>query len=107
MFRPLPRRSGSGYRSRMKYLLLKTDGTIETLHRNSPLELADLQDLVGGYIEHVLISNGLSALMNEEGRLMGLPQNPFLPAHVGNIVIGRNENSEFVGLHDDEIATFH
>ena len=72
----------------MKYLLLKTDGSAEVIPRCACLELAELQALVGGYIEHVLISNGLSALVNEEGRLMCLPQNPFLPAYVGNIVIG-------------------
>lgn len=39
----------------MKYLVFRADGSKEILDRAAPLQLHELQDLVGGYIEHVRI----------------------------------------------------
>jgi hypothetical protein len=38
-------------------------------------QLSQLQDIVDGYIEVVPIGNGVIAVVNEEGLIMGLPYN--------------------------------
>ena len=38
--------------------------------------LKEAQDFVGGYVECVTFPNGDLLLLNEEGKLMGLPLNP-------------------------------
>lgn len=37
--------------------------------------LGQLQELVGGYIEAVTLTTDLAIICNEEGRLLGLPEN--------------------------------
>lgn len=73
----------------MKYLLLRTDATTEILEPVQPLQLADFQKLVGGYIEYVRIArSNLVAIVNEEGCLTGLPANPFFETDiVGDAVL--------------------
>jgi len=54
--------------------LIKSDGTEETIERKITLEEA--QELVGGYIEAVRMTDKkLSLIVNEEGMLFGLPVN--------------------------------
>lgn len=38
-------------------------------------ELTEFQSIVGGYIECIPISNNILCVLNEEGKLMGLPPN--------------------------------
>ena len=53
--------------------LLKVDGTIEQMGKNPSLE--QIQKAVGGYIEAVPMANGGIFYCNEEGKLLGLPNN--------------------------------
>ena len=47
--------------------------------------LESLQDIVGGWIEHVGIRKGLGMIINEEGKLHGLPENF---AFRGDMIVG-------------------
>ena len=38
--------------------------------------LKEAQDFVGGYVEGITFTNGDYLIVNEEGKLMGLPLNP-------------------------------
>ena len=58
--------------------VLKTDGTDETIECKGAPKLAVLQKAVGGYIEYVHLPRGngqTKMVVNEEGRLDGLPMN--------------------------------
>lgn len=51
------------------------------------LSLKDMQQMVGGYIEMVRLSNGKQALIiNEEGKLKGLPTNPTATLLVADVL---------------------
>lgn len=54
--------------------LYKSNGEILPINRKHPFTLAELQTLVGGYIELIPIGSKY-IVVNEEGRLMGLPFN--------------------------------
>ena len=43
--------------------------------KNEP-SLKEAQDFVGGYVEGITFPNGDYLIVNEEGKLMGLPLNP-------------------------------
>lgn len=90
----------------VKGVVLFSNGTYEEREFK---QLKDLQDGVGGYIESVRFYDGngnayANAYVNEEGLLVGLPQNPmagalsFLlgnnPILVGNMVILGNTDKE-------------
>ena len=45
------------------------------LKKNTPT-LKEAQDFVGGYVECITFPNGDLLIVNEEGKLMGLPLNP-------------------------------
>lgn len=72
--------------------------------------LGYLQTQVEGYIEHVHAPHGMSAYVNEEGRLRGLPRNDEA-SHilgfdvVGNVVFtgGLDPEGEGVGLTQHQI----
>lgn len=70
-------------------------------------ELHTFQTLVGGYIEVIRLQGNLPILiiLNEEGKLMGLPENLVLPMDslVGTVVFCADEGEEFRGLTDEEI----
>jgi len=62
---------------------------------NRKYKLDELQEIVGGYIQIVSASDGRIIVLNEEGKLIGLPINPiatqlFFPGQdviVGNVLI--------------------
>lgn len=69
-------------------------------------ELNVLQQIVGGYIETVRISDGAILIVNEEGKLKGLEPNFFFGA-IGDVIVGPvlivGENGdEFADLPEDE-----
>ena len=76
----------------IKVDLYKADGTTQKdlVLRKSNL-LKELQNLVGGYIEPVRHIQGLPkgklVLVNEEGLLLDLPPNPWIPGIVGNVIV--------------------
>ena len=66
--------------------------------------LEALQKAVGGYIEAVTVLEGVAVLCNEEGRLMGLPENRsfFLSGICGNCLICGVDGEEFASLSEPE-----
>jgi len=51
-------------------------GYAKTIHKEKDkLTLEQLQKLVGGYIECITLKDGRQMIINEEGKLMDLPQN--------------------------------
>lgn len=51
--------------------------------------LTAMQEAVGGYIEYVYINRGRDVLVvNEEGRLIGLPINPAASLLAGQAIVG-------------------
>ena len=72
-------------------------------------DLASLQALVGGYIEHVSLENNIGFLVNEEGKLLGLPQNGIIyygDALVGTVVIVKSGDGDFCSLTEAEAEEY-
>lgn len=68
-------------------------------------DLASLQALVGGYIQYVFFKNDIGFLINEEGKIMGLPQNRinyYGDVLVGTVVIVKTREGEFCSLTEVE-----
>lgn len=69
-------------------------------------DLATLQGLVGGHIEVVSMGDGVALVLNEEGKLTGLPVN-FGLGHdviVGNVVfVAYGNDGDFMDLEDWQI----
>ena len=68
-------------------------------------DLKSLQSLVGGYIEHAFFKDDIGFLINEEGKLMGLPQNRinyYGDILVGTVVIVKTCEEVFCSLAVDE-----
>ena len=60
----------------MKATILRTDGTEEEFKfKGKHPRLKEMQDVVGGYIELVYLPQGKCMVINEEGKLLGLPVN--------------------------------
>ena len=70
-----------------------------------PNTLEALQELVGGYIEVVGIGNGLLLVMNEEGKIRGLPENVrcLYDTIVGPVFITADKDEDFRSLTTEEI----
>lgn len=67
-----------------------------------------MQELVGGYIEVHHIGNGLLLVMDEEGRLKGLPENVRCVQYgtiVGPVFITADKDEDFRSLTPEEIQT--
>lgn len=67
------------------------------------LSLADMQELVGGYIECLSISDRVDMWLNEEGKLIGLPLN-MLISHKGELV-DTIQGDVFFAAHDGDGET--
>ena len=72
--------------------------------------LESMQRLVGGYIEEFSLTDDLSVVCNEEGKLMGMSANRMVYKYgrrmellVGNFFIAACGGEDFRGLTDDEI----
>jgi hypothetical protein len=81
----------------MIYYYITAKGILSRVVTRKPLPLEKLQTMVGGYIEFVPYGEG-TVCCNEEGLLKGLPKNKTHPKFVGDIIFGKTENGEFVGL---------
>lgn len=66
-----------------------------------PGTLQRFQEEVGGYIEDVLIHSGLHAVVNDEGRLLGLPGN--ICGLYGTIIFASVKNGEYADI-DEQAA---
>ena len=69
-------------------------------------ELKDFQQLVGGYIQTVEY-DGYLLVVNEEGKLKGLPWNPHImdayDTYCGQVVITKTRGEWFVSLNDMDV----
>jgi hypothetical protein len=88
---------------------MKTPALVYEVQAISPrvLDLGDdtltpLQEAVGGYVQTAAYGS-LTLAFNEEGLLRQLPPNPFFPKLVGNVVVTKVANHDFVGLSEAEI----
>ena len=70
--------------------------------RDIPNTLEELQAAVGGYIETVTIATDAAVICNEEGRLLGMPNNVCFCGidFVGPILIVGVDGEEFADLHE-------
>ena len=97
-------------------LQIKTDGTLAELDL-SQNSLETLQQAVEGLVQAIDIAEDLTMWCNEEGKMIGLPHNPFGQAFwekmygrtdyiVGDIVLtgGADNEGETIGLTDEQIT---
>lgn len=119
---------GCGYAEIIYYEreIMKKALAITTLGEATFIDLSEgslekLQKAVGGYVQAVDLSEGLTMWCNEEGKMMSLPHNPFGQAFwevafplseygrtdyiVGDIVLtgGADDEGDTLGLTSDEI----
>ena len=97
-----------------KVLVVAPDKAPEVV--DLPDGLDPMQKLVGGWIENVTLEGdpdlgGIGLICNEEGKLMGLPWNRFLPeiedTICGTFFISRfNEDGETVDLTVNDIMKY-
>ena len=66
--------------------------------------LERLQELVGGYIEHLNIDNGLALICNADGKLIGLEPNFQIADGFGNIADVIVGTAVIVGVKGDQLA---
>jgi len=99
----------------MKALQIRTDGEVIEL---ADIELETLQQAVGGLIQPVDLTSTWTLWCNEEGKVLGLPHNPYAQClwdecfgHqsdyiVGDIVItgGTGIDGETLGISEREIT---
>lgn len=79
-------------------------------------DLKELQSIVGGYIECLEISQGITIICNEEGKLEGLPLNRSLDRDgeiyeiiAGTFIVAGDDfmSGEFCSLNDDELKEYY
>jgi len=93
----------------MKVLVKRVDKSSEVIEINGSLK--SMQDLVGGYIEIVILWSVLGfkkcdylLVCNEEGMLKGLmPQGIGDRVYFGDVFFCRSEGADMVGLNDEDI----
>jgi hypothetical protein len=83
--------------------LYKPDGTVETIQPGTKLSLERMQKLVGGYVQSIKLNADLRMVVDEDGRLKGLPPNegataalrsflgPDTVVIVGNALVGNKK----------------
>lgn len=59
----------------MKALNITPEGAVTTVELDTAQQLEQLQAAVGGYIETIALSPSLVMVINEEGKVYGLPAN--------------------------------
>lgn len=68
-------------------LIAHVDGHLERVEQEFPLKLEWIQSVVGGYIEGVRLSEDIFGIVNEVGRLIGLPDNARYPNLAGPVIL--------------------
>ncbi len=76
--------------------VIKVDGQTEEFSptNGEAFSLAELQGVVGGHIEVIPLDKGRVMVLNEEGKLDGLPLNPaatlraYGPIFSGDVIVG-------------------
>lgn len=82
-------------------LVVVKDPGKPAVQKRIPNTLDAFQREVDGYIETVRIASGLIAVVNEEGRLRGLPSSG-IKGLVGTVVICAEHKDEFAGLKQQD-----
>ena len=88
-------------------VLTKMPGSIwRVRHLDNTLEA--LQEFVGGYIETVRLFSDVVVICNEEGRLMGLPENVNLLGvqFCGPVIVAGVWRDEFANLKESVIKNW-
>jgi len=80
---------------------------------NQPLQLREvddnyreLQKLIGGYFQAIDIGQGVTCLLDEEGRIKGLDNNFFHDKYgwiLGNVVFCSTGGEEYISLTDAQL----
>ena len=85
---------------KIKVIICPTNSAPYVAHISNTLQ--SLQCIVGGPIEAVGILEGIVAICNEEGRIIGLPENKsFLCDGIrGDCIICGTQGEEFADLND-------
>lgn len=86
------------------FVLMDKDDSGEIREIENTLEA--FQDLVGGYIETFTFSSDVTLIINEDGRLLGLPVNRDFCGHrfVGPMVfVGYDDEGEFTDLPEEDL----
>ncbi len=98
-------------------MVITTLGSVSLVNLETQA-LETLQDAVGGYVQAIdLDNNQMTMWCNEEGKMIGLPHNPFGQMFwekmydrtdyiVGDIVLtgGADDEGETIGLTDEQIT---
>src|SRR5690606_37685363 len=87
----------------MKYFIYKTDGSVETIVQDTPIKYEQISKAVDGSIEAYTTQKGELVYLNEEGRLIGLPVNPFFGEDIrGNVLefYKVDDEGESIGFSD-------
>lgn len=97
-------------------VIIKTDGSKSVVEFDSTTSYDTLSKAVGGWIECVTLRDELDMWVNEEGKLIGLPQNPIATALfadsfgtsdviMGDVIItcGTDQEGETLGLGEAQI----
>lgn len=87
-------------------VMVKRVGKPVTEHKiSASTQLAELQELVGGYLESVPFENNMVMLINEEGRIMKLPPNlvSYRGVLVGTVVFCGVTRDDWKGLTPEQI----
>ena len=97
-------------------MVITTLGSVSLVNLETQ-SLETLQDAVGGYVQAIDLGDQVTMWCNEEGKMIGLPHNPFGQAFwekmygrtdyiVGDIVLtgGADNEGETIGLTDEQIT---
>ena len=89
----------------MKIVIKKVGQEPEVKEING--ELHEMQEIVGGYLEVIGLFGGIFCVLNEEGKLKGLPINFIFGGDfiVGNVFFCSVSGGDFASLNDMQIDT--
>lgn len=89
------------------FVLMDKDDPGEIREIENTLEA--FQEIVGGYIETFTFSQDVTLVINEDGRILGLPVNRDFCGHrfVGPMVfVGYDDEGEFTDLPEEDLRYF-
>lgn len=93
----------------MERIIIKAPGEKPETVEYEQLQLKDMQEIVGGYIEVVNIGNNVVMVLNEEGKLEGLKPNIGIRGDVivGTIFFCGTDEEDMIGLTDEQISNIY
>ncbi len=91
--------------ARIRTYFLGADGRKGIKNLGEVNLLQNLQNQVGGYLEPIRVfeDNDIVVLVNEEGKRLNLPDNPFLLGIKGNAVIIGQSGTDMVSVSSNKI----